>query len=180
MTNQNRFWARVKCGAPDECWPWTGSTNGRGYGRLRYFGKHEAAHRVAFALRYDRRSEQHILHSCDNPTCCNPAHLREGTHVDNMMDRTVRGRSIGRNAYSDETIRMIRELHTVDGWTACDIAALCQGTPSLVHIRDVLNGRARPWCITYGSANAGLVRNTAPLRPTEAPKTHEKPGSDGG
>lgn len=35
----------------------------------------------------------HILHSCDNPRCCNPEHLRIGTHQDNMNDKVSRGRS---------------------------------------------------------------------------------------
>lgn len=39
----------------------------------------------------------HILHSCDNPRCFNPAHLRVGTHQENMDDMVARNRSKGPN-----------------------------------------------------------------------------------
>jgi hypothetical protein len=32
----------------------------------------------------------HLLHRCDNPSCCNVRHLYEGTHAQNMKDRRER------------------------------------------------------------------------------------------
>lgn len=34
-----------------------------------------------------------VRHSCDNPPCCNPAHLLTGTTADNMRDRDERNRA---------------------------------------------------------------------------------------
>jgi hypothetical protein len=56
-------------------------------------GKRVAAHRLAYEdVIGPIPAGLHILHSCDHPPCCNPAHLRAGTHQENMDDREARGR----------------------------------------------------------------------------------------
>jgi len=77
------------------CWDWTGSTWPNGYGMLWTKGKHVPAHAVAYRL-YGTEpvTEENycILHSCDRPICCQPAHLRPGTKAQNNQDKIDRGR----------------------------------------------------------------------------------------
>ncbi|HET6455834.1 MAG TPA: HNH endonuclease signature motif containing protein [Armatimonadota bacterium] len=94
------FWKRVAVAGPDDCWEWQGSRYPMGYGHLRYLGRGEYAHRVAYRLANGPIDPQmDILHSCDNPPCCNPHHLSQGSHAENVADRTARERGrYGRNA----------------------------------------------------------------------------------
>jgi len=85
-----KFWKRIdRSGGPNACWPWIAKLNEAGYPSHR-------KHRDVLALKLGRpiAPGMHTLHSCDNPRCCNPAHLSEGTVHDNNDDRCARGRSI--------------------------------------------------------------------------------------
>ncbi len=86
---KERFWRQVSCGAPDECWLWTGclTQNGKGYGAISVSGRQVATHRVAWTLEYGPIPPgKHVCHHCDVPRCCNPAHLFLGTHAENIRD----------------------------------------------------------------------------------------------
>lgn len=77
-----------------ECWVWTRTKNNHGYGTLRVNGRHMYCHRLAYELgKGPITSGLHVLHSCDNPACINPAHLELGTQSKNMTDCHARGRS---------------------------------------------------------------------------------------
>jgi hypothetical protein len=91
---EERFWPKVDIREGDECWPWLGYVSPVGYGRVYVSpGHHDNAHRVSYALEHGDPGELHVLHSCDNKLCVNPAHLRAGTHRDNMLDVSLRKRT---------------------------------------------------------------------------------------
>jgi hypothetical protein len=80
---------------PNACHLWTGRHRTRaGYGLFRIAGKRCRAHRVTYELMIGEPIPQglHVLHSCDNPPCCNPLHLRLGTDADNRADTIKRDR----------------------------------------------------------------------------------------
>lgn len=90
----DRFLALVE--EQDGCWPWLGHKDVEGYGRITVNGKRLGAARLS----YERfvgpiPKGLHVLHSCDNPGCVNPDHLRIGTHADNMRDIRERRRNPG-------------------------------------------------------------------------------------
>lgn len=93
-----RFWRYVVKGErEDDCWSWAGARNANGYGRISKGGKNnmDGAHRVSWRL-HNGNAEippgMFILHSCDNPQCTNPKHLRLGTRSENSLDMYSRGR----------------------------------------------------------------------------------------
>lgn len=78
---------------PSCCWPFLRSKNKQGYGHVWVNGRCEEAHRFAYSVAVGPiPDEMWVLHSCDFPSCCNPAHLRLGTPHDNAQDREVRAR----------------------------------------------------------------------------------------
>jgi hypothetical protein len=92
-----RFWSHVdKIGGPDACWPWmltkVSTKPGQDYGRVGWEGKLELAHRVAYLLTHGRWPDGDTRHTCDNPPCCNPAHLIDGTTQANVLDMFAKGR----------------------------------------------------------------------------------------
>lgn len=90
---RERFEAAVVRGP--NCWDWTGATV-RGYGQLVVMGVKTYAHRFSYELAHGAISaDLEILHTCDNPPCCNPEHLVLGTHKQNMEDAARKGRMPG-------------------------------------------------------------------------------------
>jgi len=88
-----KFWSRVATAGPDDCWEWQGARLRDGYGQAKYYGNAVGTHRIAYELSHGPIADGLLVrHTCDNPPCCNPAHLLLGTPADNAADRTERGR----------------------------------------------------------------------------------------
>lgn len=97
-TDEERFWRKVIRGSGDECWGWSGGTTNDGYGYLTLGREHSHRKMVAHRFSYELANGPIpdgllVLHSCDNPPCCNPDHLRLGTQSDNMFEMASKGRS---------------------------------------------------------------------------------------
>lgn len=76
------------------CWEYTGNCNEWGYGQLDVRKQRWMAHRLAYTLWIGPIPEgMDILHSCDNPPCINPAHLRPGTQLENSLEMVAKGRT---------------------------------------------------------------------------------------
>lgn len=115
-----------------ECLEWKGSTDSKGYGQIRAFGKLILVHRIALQIKIGRLfiEEEKALHTCDNPSCCNPDHLFIGTQKDNVADMMKKGRNGGQfqkghtglaspskrfKKFKKETIIAAREEHEKTG-----------------------------------------------------------------
>lgn len=83
-----------RSGGPDACWPWQGAF----YMNTPYGDFGWGAHIVAFFLAHGRQPQGQVVRHvvCNNPPCCNPAHLAEGSYQDNMEDAKAQGRLKGR------------------------------------------------------------------------------------
>lgn len=95
--DRQRFLDKVsRSDGPCGCWIWVGARLPRGYGRFYYRGRVQYAHRVALRLLRGADVPDHlvVMHSCDNPSCVNPAHLAVGTQRDNMRDASNKGRVV--------------------------------------------------------------------------------------
>lgn len=100
---------------PDACWPWTGWRNARGYGHTSVLenGRRvgHGAHRVMYVETYGPVPDGlFVLHNCNNPPCCNPAHLRVGTQIENMADRQTTGAGYARGAAAPRAVDVPPEV----------------------------------------------------------------------
>lgn len=95
MKTHEQFWALFdRSDGPESCWPFLGARTAEGYGSVRVGPVKVGAHVLAFETATGRRVKpgQLVRHSCDNPPCGNPKHLKLGTHGDNLNDQYFRGR----------------------------------------------------------------------------------------
>jgi hypothetical protein len=127
-----RFWEKVDRRGRDECWPWKASTCGLGYGHIDNGGRAVLSHRLAWRFANGPIPKGLLVcHHCDNPPCCNPAHLFLGTKVDNGLDMSRKGRQHRvslpgeinpRAKLTEEKVASIRRL--AGGLSHVDIAHL--------------------------------------------------------
>lgn len=114
--SRSHFWDNViRTDDLFSCWIWTGPVTRDGYGM--FWWRHpvigdrnrEAAHRIAFHLTHGWLPEC-VMHSCDEPSCVRPEHLRAGTVADNMEDAKRKGRlrTGPRSRFTEDQVEDIR------------------------------------------------------------------------
>lgn len=101
-----RFWAKVDVRRPTACWPWGGFRNDAGYGQFWDGQRLVRSHRFAYELVHGL-AEGDVDHTCHNGSgcpggrtcahraCCNPAHLEDVTHRENVRRGQAGTRSTG-------------------------------------------------------------------------------------
>lgn len=92
------FVEKIEAKEQDRCWTWTDCCNP--YGQFYVCRKVVRAHVLMKSL-WDglppsyggkHRGSNAVRHSCDNPKCCNPHHLLNGTVSDNIEDVYAHGK----------------------------------------------------------------------------------------
>lgn len=135
----NRFWSKVKIGAPDDCWPWTSYVKRGGYGSIILANnKSGIAHRVAWELTHGPIPDGLcVLHTCDvrypirdfgSRKCCNPSHLRLGTKGENNTERMLKGRGVHAKGsdhfFAKITDDIVRQIRSTQGKTLMEMARM--------------------------------------------------------
>ena len=89
MTPEQRFLKKVIIPKDlgHDCWEWTGSKMPFGHGQIRINYKLWLAHRYSYLMFNGYLHAGSVVrHTCDNPGCVNPNHLRQGSQKDNLRD----------------------------------------------------------------------------------------------
>jgi HNH endonuclease len=105
---EDRLLARIIEGAND-CLLFTGPKAGNGYGVIGYQKRQAYVHRVVWELHNGPIKEGYcVLHTCDNPACCNIDHLFLGSHKDNTQDMLRKKRFMPAYKLSLEQVNAIQ------------------------------------------------------------------------
>lgn len=117
------------------CWLWNKgrtATNRKGSGYGTFWagyefnkGRQVPAHRYSYFLKTGHipTSDEHVMHKCDTGICVNPDHLQLGNHMENMQDKTKKGRGVYPIKLSAEQAQEARKLRA-SGMQVKDIAAI--------------------------------------------------------
>lgn len=113
---------RVKLNPKTDCWEWQGARAGgskkqEGYATVSVDAKNIDVHRMMYAVFNGAIPWRHcVMHTCDNRSCINPAHLTVGTLSENAKDmwrkeRGIRGEKNGLSKLNKYQVLEIRKLY---------------------------------------------------------------------
>ncbi len=135
------FWSKIASKGVNDCWKWKGHILVSGYGGVKWKSKNVRAHRLAWELTHGKIPDgMCVLHTCDNPPCCNPNHLFIGTHQENMQDMVNKKRIIGKKGENNATsklknkqVKKIRTMYEKGGQTIDTLAKIFSVSRSTIH-----------------------------------------------
>jgi hypothetical protein len=141
---------------PSTCWLWRDPVGGKGIPYFNVNGRKIIAYRLVYWLTHPdwdiNNTREFILHTCvdmngnkvDNPLCCNPEHLRPGTHEQNMIDMMLRGRSGLTIAAIRDILKIAEsELELTHGQIASRVAFKHKINVGRSTVTSILNGDRR-------------------------------------
>ena len=131
------------------CWNYLGAKNHKGYGRTRFSPVRGGAshnisvHRISLLASLGKEFDEYktfceqACHTCDNPSCTNPAHMYAGTQVDNTRDMVARGNQRGekpkRTKITEQAARAVKHLYLAGNLTKAQIGKMYGIAPSTVY-----------------------------------------------
>lgn len=134
---RNTFLEKITRASSLDCWEWLGARNNSGYGTVRWEGKTVTAHRLSAylfgmveepAAPKNPKGSGFVLHTCDNPRCCNPNHFTVGTYSTNQSEAYQRkrkeqpkGQFHANSKLTNEEVSAIRERYKY-GYTQTNLA----------------------------------------------------------
>jgi Predicted DNA binding protein len=133
----------------DQCIEWIGARRMRGYGSFYDCGKQVLAHRFIWEMSTGKKIPHGkvVMHTCDNPPCVNPKHLKLGTHKENVEDCNRKGRrkqvsceKHGMAILTPEQVREIRKRYVPRKVTLEFLAKEFGVTMAAIH--DIIRGRS--------------------------------------
>jgi len=166
------------------CWLWTGQPNDKGLPYFQVAGKKIIAYRLVYWITHPEwdinNSREFILHSCvdahgnsvDNPLCCNPDHLRPGTHEENMIDMMVRGRRGLRTEAVRDILDIVKrgelegELKLTHQQIANAVGAKYGIEIARTTVTDIISGRRRYVLKNKLDEQDRAVRESGKVQPT--------------
>lgn len=117
--NGRQKYCSMKCKLLDsikienDCWVWTGYVFKDKYPKVKFKNKMQSSHRASYEVFKGKIiNNLCVLHNCpsgDNPKCINPEHLWLGTHKDNTIDASKKGKMKGMQKWTPEMHQRMKE-----------------------------------------------------------------------